>query len=110
MITQIFGTKKCKDTQKAIRFFKERRWQFQFIDLKEKDISTGELNSIKRFFNIEDIIDTDGKEYEKRNLRYMRFNIEETLLANPLLFKTPIVRSLTKVTIGYEPEIWKNMQ
>ena len=40
----------------------------------------------------------------------MRFNIEETLLANPLLFKTPIVRSLTKVTIGYEPEIWKNMQ
>ncbi|RKX20423.1 MAG: ArsC family transcriptional regulator [Candidatus Zixiibacteriota bacterium] len=110
MVTQIFGTKKCKDTQKAIRFFKERRWQFQFIDLKEKDISQGELNSIKRFFDIEDIIDSDGKEYEKRNLKYMKFNIEDTLLENPLLFKTPIVRSAKQITIGYQPEIWKKWQ
>ena len=38
MNIQIFGTKKCNDTKKAERFFKERRIKFQFIDLKEKSL------------------------------------------------------------------------
>ena len=32
MNIQIFGTKKCNDTKKAERFFKERGIKFQFID------------------------------------------------------------------------------
>lgn len=35
MNIQIFGTKKCFDTKKAQRYFKERGIKFQFIDLKE---------------------------------------------------------------------------
>ena len=37
MNVQIFGTKKCNDTKKAERFFKERGIKFQFIDMKEKE-------------------------------------------------------------------------
>lgn len=36
MNIQIFGTKKCNDTKKAERFFKERGIKFQFVDLREK--------------------------------------------------------------------------
>ena len=36
MNIQIFGTKKCNDTKKAERFFKERSIKYQFIDMKEK--------------------------------------------------------------------------
>lgn len=36
MNIQIFGTKKCNNTKKAERFFKERGIKFQFIDMKEK--------------------------------------------------------------------------
>ena len=36
MNVQIFGTKKCNDTKKAERFFKERGIKYQFIDMKEK--------------------------------------------------------------------------
>jgi arsenate reductase len=39
MNIQIIGTKKCKETQKAERFFKERRIKFQFRDLNLKGIS-----------------------------------------------------------------------
>ena len=45
MNIQIFGTKKSFDTKKAQRWFKERRIKFQFIDLKEKEMSKGELRS-----------------------------------------------------------------
>lgn len=41
MNIQIFGTKKCNDTKKAQRFFKERGIKFQFIDMKEKGMSKG---------------------------------------------------------------------
>lgn len=46
MNVQIFGTKKSFDTKKAQRFFKERRIKVQFIDLKEKEMSKGELTSV----------------------------------------------------------------
>ena len=48
MNIQIFGTKKSFDTKKAQRWFKERRIKFQFIDLKEKGMSRGELESVAR--------------------------------------------------------------
>ncbi|MBZ0179403.1 MAG: arsenate reductase family protein [Ignavibacterium sp.] len=104
---QIFGTKKCSDTRKAERFFKERKIQFHFRDLSEKGISKGELENISRKFPVEDLIDRDGKQFRKRNLEYMTFDIETELLEDALLFKTPIVRNGNEVTLGYKPDIWK---
>ena len=43
---QIFGTNKNFDCKAAQRFFKERRIPFQFIDLKEKEMSSGEFDSV----------------------------------------------------------------
>lgn len=43
---QIFGTKKCFDSKKAERYFKERGVKYQFIDLKEKGMSKGELTAV----------------------------------------------------------------
>ena len=43
---QIFGTNKSFDCKSAQRFFKERRIPFQFIDLKEKEMSRGEFESV----------------------------------------------------------------
>ena len=106
MIIQIFGTKKCKDTQKAIRYFKERRIDIQFIDLNIKGLSQGELNSVKNSIPLDSLIDKEGKEYEKRNLKYIVHDIEQALLEFPLLFSTPIVRCGKKASLGYNPDIW----
>ena len=46
MKIQIWGKSKCFDTKKAERYFKERRIKVQFIDLKEKEMSKGELTSV----------------------------------------------------------------
>jgi Spx/MgsR family transcriptional regulator len=110
MNIQIFGTKKCNDTKKAQRFFKERNIKFHFRDLTEKGLSLGELNNIARVIEMEELIDTESKQYQKRGMQFMVFNIEEELLEDPLLLKTPIVRNGKEVTIGYEPEIWKSWE
>ncbi len=108
MNIQIFGTKNCSDTRKAERYFKERRIQFHFRDLSEKGISKGELENIARVVPVDELIDREGKQFKKRNMQYMKFDIEEELLNDALLFKTPIVRNGKDVTVGYCPDVWKN--
>lgn len=107
MNVQIIGTKGCSETRKAERFFSERRIQFHFRDLNEKGLAKGELENIARAIPIEELIDRDGKQYKKRNMQFMVFNLEEELLSDPLLLKTPIVRNGKEVTIGYQPDVWK---
>ena len=106
MNIQIIGTKKCNETKKAQRFFKERRINFHFKDLAEKGLSKGELDNICRVYDSEELLDTNSKQYKKRGLEFMVFNLENELLADPLLLKTPIVRNGNKVTLGVEETIW----
>lgn len=47
MNIQIFGKKKCFDTKKAERYFKERRIKYQMVDLARFGMSKGELSSVK---------------------------------------------------------------
>ncbi|MFN3871859.1 MAG: arsenate reductase family protein [Ignavibacterium sp.] len=107
MNVQIIGTKKCKETQKAERFFKERRIPFQFRDLTEKGLAKGELDNISSVIPVEELIDTESKRYKERGMQYMKFDIAEELLLDPLLIKTPIVRNGRLVTVGYKPDVWK---
>ncbi|HAD83075.1 MAG: ArsC family transcriptional regulator [Candidatus Edwardsbacteria bacterium RIFOXYD12_FULL_50_11] len=107
-VIQIFGTVKCRDTRAAQRFFKERRLKFQFIDLNQKALSRGELNSVKNAVGLENLLDAEGKEYQRQNLKYQKYDIEQVLLENPGLFRTPIVRCGPKATVGYQPEVWQN--
>ena len=103
----IYGTKKCNDTKKAQRFFKERNISFHFRDLTEKELAKGELKKISSKIPIEELIDKDDKQYKKRGLEFMVYNIEEELLEDPVLVKTPIVRNGNNFIVGNEPEIWK---
>lgn len=110
MNIQIYGLKKCQDTRKTERYFKERSITYQFIDLTVRGLSKGEFSKVKAAVGLENLMDTQGKEYEKRNLKYIIHNPEELLLENPLLFKTPIVRNGVRVTVGYCPEIWRSWE
>ena len=62
MNIQIFGKKKCNDTKKAERFFKERGIKYQFIDMKEKGMSKGEFTSVAQANGgIENMVNWEGK-------------------------------------------------
>ncbi|MFZ2324695.1 MAG: ArsC/Spx/MgsR family protein [Ignavibacteriaceae bacterium] len=108
MNIQIIGTKKCKDTQKTERFFKERRIPFHFRDLNEKGLTKGEFENISRVIPLNDLIDRESKKFKDRGMQFMVFDIEEELLSDPLLLKTPIVRNEKWVTVGYQQNIWKS--
>ena len=109
MNIQIFGKKKCFDTQKSERYFKERRISFQSIDMISKGMSKGELENVARAVGLKNLINTDNPLYLTKNLdRISTPNlIQEILLENPSLIKTPVVRNGKLATVGFVPDIWK---
>jgi arsenate reductase-like glutaredoxin family protein len=113
MNIQIFGTKKCSDTRKAERFFKERGIKYQFIDMKEKGMSKGELTSVAAVNGgISGMVDPDAK--DKDALALFKYIAEEDklskLLENQQIIKTPVVRNGKQSTLGYQPEVWKKWE
>ena len=95
MNIQIFGTKKSFDTKKAQRYFKERRVKFQFIDLKEKGMSKGELESVARAVGgIDAVIDPKAKDADTVALvQYLAADQKfEKVLDNQQILREPIVR------------------
>ena len=127
MNIQIFGTKKCNDTKKAERFFKERGIKYQFIDMKEKGMSKGEFTSVAQANGgIENMINWEGKDQDTLALiKYIadegsrgpgdlgfepteaeRRKLEK-ILENTSVIKTPVVRNGKQSTLGYQPEVWK---
>lgn len=110
MNIQIFGTNKSFDTKKAQRWFKERGIKFQFVDLTQKNLSKGELNSVKAAVgSLGALLDENSKAYEKHFIKYLASKeaVEEKMLEHAELFKTPIVRNGRQATVGYCPEVWK---
>ena len=101
---QIFGTKKCNDTKKAERFFKERRINYQFIDMKEKGMSKGEFNSVAHAVGgIDKLINENCKDKDMLVLiEHMSGDDRlEKILENQQIIKTPVTRNGKTATIGY---------
>ena len=110
MNIQLFGKKKCFDTKKAERWFKERRIRFQSVDLLRFGLSGGEFDSVLRAVGgVEALIDYDSKSPDIDLLRYLADERakEDKLFDDPRLMRAPIVRNGKQATVGYCPDVWE---
>lgn len=107
MQVQVFGTRKCAETRKTLRFFAERRIKTHFVDLKTKAASVGELRRFAQRFGVESLIDRESKRYQNKGLGASHFGEDRwlTILSEePLILKTPLVRFEKHVAVGHDPD------
>jgi len=95
----IYGTKKCPDTRKAERFFRERKIPVQMRDIGETPVAEGELKNLAAGRSVAELVDTGSKRYIKRGLAFMEYDAFEELVADSSLFVTPIIRIDRKVFV-----------
>jgi arsenate reductase (glutaredoxin) len=110
MEVQVFGTKKCADTRKALRFFAERRIKVHFVDLNERPVSLGELTRFAQKFGIDTLIDRNAKRFGELGLTVARYSDErwlDVLADEPLLLRTPLVRAQQRLTVGPAEDRWR---
>ena len=112
MIIQIFGVKNSLATRAAERFFKERRVDFQFVDLKKKALAPGEIRRFVERFGLEQLLDVEGAAYVDSGLKYLKTSEAELLARieqDPKLLKLPLVRSANRLSVGDDEGGWKAM-
>ena len=113
MNIQVFGSKKSNDSKKAERWFKERRIKFQYIDMREKGLSKGELNSVASAVGgIAQLLNPQCKDgYTLALVQHTpKSMLVDVLLENQQVMRTPIVRNGKKATVGFEPDVWKTWE
>ncbi len=107
----MFGLADSRPTQAALRFFKERRVDVTFVDLRRKPIALGELRRFAERLGAAALLDTEGGRYKDLGLVYMRLADDEIvarLLANDGLLRLPLVRFGNAFTAGPADATWKN--
>ena len=114
---QIFGTLKNFDVRTAQRWFAERRMSVQFVDLKEKERSRGEFESVlealakqsgSRAAAIEEMIDRKSKDFF--SIAYLDDSDKaDKLFENQLkLMKQPVCRNgKLFATVGLAQKVWE---
>ena len=109
MNIQIYSGKKNFDTQKAERYFKERRIPVQMMDLKKHPLGEREIRLMLQQVGMENILDREDRRVKEHPACY--YNQENLLISAiqeaPWLLKTPLVRNGNRVTVGYRPEVWE---
>ncbi len=110
MEVQVFGVRKSAGTRAALRFFAERRIRTHFVDLNEREPSPRELERFARRFGVQGLIDRESKRFAELGLRSAQLTDTrwlEKLAQEPLLLRLPLVRWQQDVTVGEDPERWK---
>jgi len=105
LVIQIIGTKKDRETAKAIRFCKERSIACQFVDLSQRSLSAGEWDSIFAHHDPASLVDHDGALYRRGGFEHRIFDPKEELIENPLLLRLPILRSRGRVHVGCDEAV-----
>ncbi len=97
------------DTQKAERFFKERRIAYQRVDVLKFGIGKRELESVAGAVGLDAVCDRDSKAFRESVIAYTqnRDTILSGLIEKPQLLRLPIVRNGRLATVGYCPDVWE---
>ena len=96
------------DTQKAERFFKERRISYQRVDVLKYGIGKRELESVAAAVGLDNLADKNSKAYRESVIAYTqsRDTSLSGLMEKPALLRLPIVRNGKLATVGYSPDVW----
>jgi arsenate reductase-like glutaredoxin family protein len=109
---QIFGVKNSPATRAAERFFKERRVEIHFVDLKKKPMSPGEIKRFVDRFGLDQLLDTAGAAYVDAGLKYLKTSeagLLQRIESDARLLRLPLVRSANRLSIGHDEAAWKAM-
>lgn len=97
------------DTQKAERYFKERRVAYQRVDVLKYGIGRRELESVAAACGMDQLCDRESKAFRESVIAYTqsRDAILSGLMEKPQLLRLPIVRLGKLATVGYRPDVWE---
>jgi arsenate reductase-like glutaredoxin family protein len=112
VVVQVFGTPDSQATRAAQRFFKERRLEIHFVDVRRKPLAPAELRRFVDKLGARALVDEDSKAWRDAGLGYVRMDdaeLTERLLADQRLLRLPLVRIGNGVAAGRDEAAWRSL-
>lgn len=109
---QVFGRRDSRATQRALRFFSERRVPVAFVDLARKPMAVGELRRFSQKFGAATLMDRESPRFRALGMAYLSMSDDETfdrLLADQRLLKLPLTRTGTQLSVGIDEDAWRGI-
>lgn len=106
---QVFGRRDSRPTQRALRFFKERRVPVAFVDLAVRSPAPTELRRFAERLGAAALLDAEGRRYRDLGGAWLRLDeadLLERLFADPALLRLPLVRRGNEFTAGVAEPTW----
>jgi arsenate reductase-like glutaredoxin family protein len=94
-LVQVFGTLDSQPTRAALRFFKERRLEVHFVDIRRKPMTAGELRRFVERLGARALADEQGRAWKDAGLGYLAMSdadLADHLLNHQRLLDLPLVR------------------
>ena len=109
-LVQVFGTPDSQPTRAALRFFKERRIDVHFVDIRRKPMAAGELRRFVDRLGARALADVEGKPWKDAGLGYLTMpdsDLADRLLNDQRLLNIPLVRIENGFASGRDEAKWK---
>lgn len=108
----MFGRDDSSATRAALRFFKERRIEVQYSDIRRRALAPGELRRFVERLGTPALADRDGRVWRDLGLGYLSMtdaDLAERLLADQRLLRLPLVRLGNRLAAGLDEAAWRAM-
>ncbi|MEA3352782.1 MAG: arsenate reductase family protein [Campylobacterota bacterium] len=107
----IYGIKTCNSVRKAIKFCKENKLEYSFVDFRAEPLSSEKIKYFASKVDINVLFNNKGTKY--RDLKLKELNLDdngklEWLCKENMLLKRPVVEYDNGVLAGYNEEIYKD--
>lgn len=101
---QIYGIKNCDSVRKAIKYFKAKNIDYEFVDFRQTPIDLDTINRWLEMSDIKTLLNTRGTTYRTLGLKQLDLSDDEKrdyLAKENMLIKRPVVVFDNNIIVGY---------
>jgi len=110
---KVYGIKTCGSVKKALKFFKDKNINYEFIDFKKEPVGCEKVEEWLKKVDIDTLFNSRGTKY--RQLKLKELSLDETgkkewLRKENLLIKRPVIElDNGEVVVGFDEEKYKEI-
>ena len=111
-VVQVFGLDDSPGTRAALRFFRERRIEVSYVDLRRRPLASAELRRFVDRLGARELVDVASRAYRDAGLAHLVLTdaeMAERLLDDQRLLRLPLVRVGAAVSAGRDEVAWMSM-
>jgi len=109
---KVYGIKTCGSVKKALKFFKEKNIEYEFVDFKKTPVGCEKIDEWLNKVDMNILFNKRGTKYRQLKLKELNLDengMKEWLCKENLLIKRPVIELDNDVIVGFNEEKYEEI-